>query len=123
MILGEEFIYSDKSRQEERVPILGLYKSTGNIILFGDSNCLDSNHLEIGILGSNKFMFKYIIALFVHKIIIVTDCYWLLDAFLEYISTGNLPHVFHQDNVKINDNNTTYHVVQRAENNEFHKLD
>jgi len=51
IILGEEYAESGKSRQEENVPILGLYKSTGHIVLYGDSNCLDSNHLEIGSLG------------------------------------------------------------------------
>jgi len=42
---------------------------------------------------------------------------------MEYISTGNLPHVFHKDNVKISDNNTTNHLIHRPENNELYKLD
>lgn len=50
---GEEILESDKSGLEEKVPILGLYKSTGNIVLYGDSNCLDSNHMEIGIFNLN----------------------------------------------------------------------
>lgn len=50
--IGDEIINDSKNgREEASVPILGLYKSTGHIVLYGDSNCLDSNHLEIGIFG------------------------------------------------------------------------
>lgn len=55
------------------------------------------------------------------KIVIVVDCYWLLDAIMEYVSTGNLPHVFLEDNVKISDNNTTNHSIRRPEQNELYK--
>lgn len=48
---GEEILGGDKTEKEINVPILGLYKSSGYIVLFGDSNCLDNNHLEIGILN------------------------------------------------------------------------
>lgn len=46
--IGEDILGGDQNKQESNVPILGLYKSTGHIILYGDSNCLDNNHLEIG---------------------------------------------------------------------------
>lgn len=46
----------------------------------------------------------------------------MLDAILEYISTGKLPHVFLEDNVKIS-NSTTKHFTERLENNDFHKLE
>jgi hypothetical protein len=46
--IGEDILGGDKTGQEVNVPVLGLYKSTGYIILFGDSNCLDNNHIEIG---------------------------------------------------------------------------
>lgn len=61
MIIGEEILGINDSGQENRVPILGLhnYKSTGYIVVYGDSNCLDNNHLEIGIfhlfLSKKKF--------------------------------------------------------------------
>ncbi|CAI6348863.1 unnamed protein product [Macrosiphum euphorbiae] len=93
---GEEILGSDKSGREVDVPILGLYKSSGYIVLYGDSNCLDNNHIEI-------------------------DCYWMLDAIMEYISTGKLPHVFLEDNVKISNNNTTHYLTERLEHNELHK--
>lgn len=53
MNIGEEILGTNDSGQENSVPILGLhnYKSTGYIVVYGDSNCLDNNHLEIGILN------------------------------------------------------------------------
>ncbi|CAG9857116.1 unnamed protein product [Phyllotreta striolata] len=74
-IIGESdgFLYD--------VPVLGLVqtksneKKSGRIIVYGDSNCIDSSHLE-------------------------TDCYWLLDAMLEYTSTSHLPNVFKDNNFK-----------------------
>lgn len=41
---------------------------------------------------------------------------------MEYISTGKLPHVFLEDNVKISNNNTTHYLTERLEHNELHKL-
>lgn len=41
---------------------------------------------------------------------------------MEYISTGNLPHVFLEDNVKISNNNATHYLTERLEHNELHKL-
>jgi len=46
----------------------------------------------------------------------------MLDAIMEYISTGKLPHVFLEDNVKIHNHNTTYYLTERLEHNELHKL-
>jgi len=46
----------------------------------------------------------------------------MLDAIMEYISTGKLPHVFLEDNVKISNNNTTHYLTERLEHNELHKL-
>ncbi|CAG5132157.1 unnamed protein product, partial [Candidula unifasciata] len=55
------------------VPILGLYQvdtgpSSGRVALYGDSNCLDSSHLQ-------------------------KDCFWLLSALLEYTAHDSLPGV------------------------------
>lgn len=52
----------------------------------------------------------------------ISDCYWMFDAIMEYISTGKLPHVFLEDNIKIN-NDTTNFRTERPENNELYKLD
>lgn len=54
--------------------------------------------------------------------IILIDCYWMLDAIMEYISTGKLPHVFLEDNVKISNNISTHYFTERLEHNELHKL-
>ncbi|GAB5582529.1 membrane-bound transcription factor site-1 protease [Prionailurus iriomotensis] len=54
----------------ENVPILGLYQipaeGGGRIVLYGDSNCLDDSHRQ-------------------------KDCFWLLDALLQYTSYGVTP--------------------------------
>ncbi|KAK8402593.1 hypothetical protein O3P69_000762 [Scylla paramamosain] len=65
------------------VPILGLLQtesnsvadnadksqSLGRLVVYGDSNCLDNSHLQ-------------------------KDCFWMLDALLEYTTTGHLAGVF-----------------------------
>ncbi|XP_067576060.1 membrane-bound transcription factor site-1 protease isoform X2 [Pseudorca crassidens] len=54
----------------ENVPILGLYQipteGGGRIVLYGDSNCLDDSHRQ-------------------------KDCFWLLDALLQFTSYGVTP--------------------------------
>lgn len=45
----------------------------GRIVVYGDSNCLDSTHLE-------------------------KPCYWLLDAFLEYTMTAHVPGLLNELN-------------------------
>ncbi|KAK9888441.1 hypothetical protein WA026_000689 [Henosepilachna vigintioctopunctata] len=62
------------TNQKFEVPVLGLLQtkttnSSGRIAIYGDSNCIDGSHLE-------------------------KSCYWMLDAILEYTSTGHLPTVF-----------------------------
>ncbi|KAG1681669.1 Membrane-bound transcription factor site-1 protease [Nymphon striatum] len=58
------------------IPILGLYQNKtkpnsaeGRIVLYGDSNCLDSSHLQ-------------------------KDCFWLLDALLQYTAHGVMSPMF-----------------------------
>lgn len=46
----------------------------------------------------------------------------MLDAIIEYVSTGKLPHVFLEDNVKIgNGTTTTVRPAERPENNDMPK--
>ncbi|XP_044750367.1 membrane-bound transcription factor site-1 protease [Coccinella septempunctata] len=71
----------DITNEKFEVPVLGLLQtrttnSSGRIVIYGDSNCIDTSHIE-------------------------KSCYWMLDAILEYTSTGHLPSVFsnnHEDN-------------------------
>ena len=64
---------------EESVAVLGLYapesgtltKTPGRLAVYGDSNCLDSAHMR-------------------------KDCFWMLEALLQFASTGNVPSVFKQ---------------------------
>ncbi|XP_005107775.1 membrane-bound transcription factor site-1 protease [Aplysia californica] len=56
------------------VPILGLHQMTsgtnsGRVVLYGDSNCLDTSHMQ-------------------------KDCFWMLSALLEYTAHSVLPAVF-----------------------------
>lgn len=83
----------------ETVPILGLLQSkaaekSGRVVVYGDSNCLDNSHLQ-------------------------KDCFWMLDALLEYTSTGHLPSIFkdHQSQLrhKITD------LPQRMEGNHLYR--
>ncbi|KAJ9596968.1 hypothetical protein L9F63_011998, partial [Diploptera punctata] len=71
---GNQFLFTDETEITENVPILGLLQSkatekSGRVVVYGDSNCLDNSHLQ-------------------------KDCFWMLDALLEYTSTGHLPSLF-----------------------------
>ncbi|GFV43245.1 hypothetical protein TNCV_2049261 [Trichonephila clavipes] len=60
----------------EKVPILGLHQtshhpSAGRIAVYGDSNCLDTAHMQ-------------------------KDCFWLLDALLQYTTTKHVPPLFEE---------------------------
>jgi len=78
---GREVIEGVTERQKP-VPVLGLYlppsktsssssesSSRGRIAVYGDSNCLDSAHLQKG-------------------------CFWLMDALLQFATTGLVPDPF-----------------------------
>lgn len=64
---GAEILNSQSgSGESNEIPILGFYQSKstengGRIVTYGDSNCVDSAHLT-------------------------KDCWWLMDAILEYTS-------------------------------------
>jgi hypothetical protein len=60
---GEEFLFDSfnitrikNTLTTENIPILGLYQTEnsdpsstpGRIVVYGDSNCLDSSHMKIG---------------------------------------------------------------------------
>lgn len=70
----------DTDTTKYKTPILGLLQTkssdkSGRIIIYGDSNCIDSSHPEV-------------------------PCFWMLNALLEYASMSHLPSVFKdkQDN-------------------------
>lgn len=79
------------------VPILGLFsgeftkkqnlhpprKSTeGRIVVYGDSSCLDSVHLQ-------------------------KDCFWMLEAFLQFTTTGTVPFIFQHSHQNSKDDSST----------------
>lgn len=77
------------------VPILGLYQektnASGRIVIYGDSNCIDASHLE-------------------------KPCYWMLAAILEYTSTGHMPKIFNENNIKDRSTVTITHRPERMDN-------
>lgn len=69
---------SGETLKSKDVPILGFYSpkddskneiAKGRIAVYGDSNCLDSAHLQ-------------------------RDCFWMLEALLQFTSTGVVPNIF-----------------------------
>ena len=52
----KEAVISGDAKYKREVPVLGLYHppaiNAGRISVFGDSNCLDSAHMEKGVLVS-----------------------------------------------------------------------
>ncbi|XP_014609822.1 PREDICTED: membrane-bound transcription factor site-1 protease [Polistes canadensis] len=135
---GEEFILETETRTSKLVPILGLlqtkhYESIkendsiiknndikdseedfpednhekehvndmpGRLVVYGDSNCIDDSHLQ-------------------------KPCFWMLDAILEYTTTGRIATIFINENSPPNKNlNELDHfehsvLPQRIENSNF----
>lgn len=92
---GKEII-NNKVIKLKDVPILGLYSaefnkklqnlhppirksSEGRIVVYGDSSCLDSAHLQ-------------------------KDCFWMLEAFLQFTTTGTVPFIFQHSHQNLKDN-------------------
>ncbi|XP_065207712.1 membrane-bound transcription factor site-1 protease [Planococcus citri] len=99
---GEAIINKDSTAQDT-VPILGFFQTSsvgevttygGRIVMYGDSNCLDN---------SNS----------------VEDCFWMLDAILQYALTSHLPSVFKNDNAQLQ--KTEFSLPQRMEGNQLHR--
>ncbi|KAM7058356.1 membrane-bound transcription factor site-1 protease isoform 1-T2 [Molossus nigricans] len=85
----------------ENVPILGLYQipaeGGGRIVLYGDSNCLDDSHRQ-------------------------KDCFWLLDALLQYTSYGvTPPSLSHSGNRQRPPSGAGSPTPERMEGNHLHR--
>ncbi|XP_029781153.1 membrane-bound transcription factor site-1 protease isoform X2 [Suricata suricatta] len=85
----------------ENVPILGLYQTPaeggGRIVLYGDSNCLDDSHRQ-------------------------KDCFWLLDALLQYTSYGvTPPSLSHSGNRQRPPSGAGSVTPERMEGNHLHR--
>jgi membrane-bound transcription factor site-1 protease len=99
---GNEVI-TGKVLDAPRVPVLGLHQMSsaaateqdtisGRVALYGDSNCLDNSHLQ-------------------------KDCYWLLDALLEYTMFNVLSPVIEDvKSVLTNDDQTGDKLARRQGN-------
>nr|CAD7398045.1 unnamed protein product [Timema poppensis] len=94
---GED-ILGTKSKVTESVPVLGIIQSkasekSGRVAVYGDSNCLDNSHLQ-------------------------KDCFWMLDALLEYSSMGHLPSIFKDHQTEFE--NHISELPQRMEGNHLY---
>ncbi|XP_065285558.1 membrane-bound transcription factor site-1 protease isoform X1 [Dermacentor albipictus] len=77
---GQE-VLEKKADHVEGVPILGLLqtgssKTSGRIAVYGDSNCIDTTHIQ-------------------------KDCYWLLHALVQYSTTGLIAPFFETTNAAV----------------------
>uniref|UniRef100_H2YTR4 Membrane-bound transcription factor site-1 protease n=1 Tax=Ciona savignyi TaxID=51511 RepID=H2YTR4_CIOSA len=73
---GREILSGSSPVPTEGIPILGMYKipteNGGRLAVYGDSNCIDSAHQT-------------------------TDCYWLMDALLHFITQGIISPTLQSD--------------------------
>ncbi|XP_020286864.1 membrane-bound transcription factor site-1 protease isoform X2 [Pseudomyrmex gracilis] len=80
--------------------------TAGRLVVYGDSNCIDDNHLQKRVYYRNA-------------------CFWMLDAILEYTTTGYVPNVFMNENkkkcktVKTTDNIEIGELPVRMKGNRF----
>ncbi|XP_050499570.1 membrane-bound transcription factor site-1 protease isoform X1 [Diabrotica virgifera virgifera] len=95
-------ILGEPENTKYTVPILGLTqtkstdKKSGRIVVYGDSNCIDSSHLD-------------------------TSCYWLLDAILEFTATSHMPSVFKDNKLLSWDSVTETANPHRMEGNRLYR--
>lgn len=94
-------ILGEPDPNKYKVPILGLLQTStgvrgGRVIVYGDSNCIDTSHLE-------------------------ASCYWLLEAMLEYTSTSHLPSVF-KDNQMENWRSSDSDLPERMDGNRLYRF-
>lgn len=112
---GLEILDSDADSISSSVPILGLLQSrpnevevdesttektlsspSGRVVVYGDSNCLDNSHLQ-------------------------KDCFWMLDALLEFTSTGHMPSIFKDNGAKVTFASPEEPLPQRMEGNHLYR--
>jgi len=87
-------------KEEREVPVLGLYHpiaiNSGRISVFGDSNCLDTAHME-------------------------QDCFWLLDLLLDFSATGIIPSILLDAAGPPLSSNKDYSSPERMHGTKLHK--
>ncbi|XP_054165258.1 membrane-bound transcription factor site-1 protease-like [Oppia nitens] len=90
-------ILNGQKQEIKNVPILGLYSSyseigaqKGRISIYGDSNCLDTAHMQ-------------------------KDCFWMIEALLQFSTTGKVPVIFEQS---IKDEDIKANEVQNSDIND-----
>uniref|UniRef100_A0A3Q2XY04 Membrane-bound transcription factor site-1 protease n=1 Tax=Hippocampus comes TaxID=109280 RepID=A0A3Q2XY04_HIPCM len=94
-------VLKQETAMVEKVPILGLYQTPsdggGRIALYGDSNCIDDSHRQ-------------------------KDCFWLLDALLQYTSYSMTPpSLSHSHSRTAPPTGTERPMPQRLEGNHLYR--
>lgn len=94
-------ILGETDNNKYKTPVLGLLQTkaldkSGRIIVYGDSNCLDTSHMEI-------------------------PCFWMLNALLEYTSTSHMPSIFKENQDTWEDTVDT-EVPARMEGNRLYRF-
>ncbi|XP_060535660.1 membrane-bound transcription factor site-1 protease isoform X2 [Cylas formicarius] len=95
-------ILEEPDQTDHKTPILGLLQSkatdrSGRIIVYGDSNCIDGSHLE-------------------------ANCYWMLNAMLEYTSTSHLPPIFSDNRMSGWRDTVETERPRRMDQNKLHRF-
>ncbi|XP_067651684.1 membrane-bound transcription factor site-1 protease-like isoform X1 [Haliotis asinina] len=96
---GYEVLKGD-TKMTDSVPVLGLHQtktpagSGGRVVLYGDSNCLDTSHMQ-------------------------KDCFWMLSALLEYTAYNTLLPIFsNQEKISLS---MAIDLPERMEGNHLHR--
>ena len=103
-------VVTGTSSHHRSVPVLGLHQTVGSstagtdtaagsdntggrIVVYGDSNCIDSAHLQFGTRLLLEFILHNYLCSPIHFLIVFsTDCFKLLDELLTYSSGGIVPN-------------------------------
>ena len=92
------------AKVKNNIPVMGFHQSkapgSGRVVVYGDSNCVDSAHLS-------------------------DNCFWMMDAILEYTGLGNMPTVFSELGIEASSHPYLKNNIpnpQRMEGNRLHRF-
>ncbi|EFN76885.1 membrane-bound transcription factor site-1 protease [Harpegnathos saltator] len=88
---NDQIVQTDVRQEEKNRAKEQTSTTPGRLVVYGDSNCIDDSHLQ-------------------------KSCFWMLDAILEYTTTGYMPTVF------TDENETKHKTVKAVDNLEIGEL-
>ncbi|XP_071579996.1 membrane-bound transcription factor site-1 protease isoform X1 [Temnothorax nylanderi] len=98
--INNEVDQADQNDEKQNDDVKEQTSTSGRLVVYGDSNCIDDSHLQ-------------------------KACFWMLDAILEYTTTGYVPTVFMDENqrkhktVKTTSSIETGELPRRMKENHF----